>query len=166
MSNKPDLSDRVAALKPSLILPSTAANPHTTVQVTGDKQQELGKKITEASNEELANRQDVKVLAPTAFDKQTLGALAEQDAEKTKHFSQKIYMFPESYNALRKELMDHWPEIWPHVAWHMAHNGPDFVSIMNAGLEMNVQFDSNKVDATCIAFLNKLREKRGISPLN
>lgn len=164
--SKPDLSDRTAAIKPSLILPSTAANPHPTVQVTGDKQTELGKKIIEASNEELVSRQDVKVLAPTAFDKQTLGALEEQKPEAAKSFDQKIYMFPESYNALRKELMDNWPEIWPLVAWHMAHNGPDFVSIMNAGLQMNVQFDSNKVDATCIAFLNRLREMRGVSPIN
>lgn len=164
--SKPDLSDRTAAIKPSLILPSTAANPHPTVQVTGDKQTELGKKIIEASNEELVSRQDVKVLAPTAFDKQTLGALEEQKPEATKSFDQKLYMFPESYTALRKELMDNWPEIWPLVAWHMAHNGPDFVSIMNAGLQMNVQFDSNKVDATCIAFLNRLREMRGVSPIN
>lgn len=165
MSNKPDLTDRTAAIKPALILPSTAANPHPTVQVSGTKQQELGKKLIEAGNEEVANRQDVKVLAPTAFDKSSLGALAEQQPEKAKHFSDKIYMFPESYTALRLELMNHWPEIWPHVAWHMAHNGPDFVSIMNAGFQMNVQFDSNKVDATCIAFLNKLREIRGVSPI-
>mgnify|MGYP000166513738 CR=1 FL=1 len=85
---------------------------------------------------------------------------------KSKNFDQKIMMFPESYNALRRELYEQWPELWPLAGWAMAHKPEDFAAIMNAGLEVRVQFDSGKVDEICQIYLDLLRKKRGLGPLH
>ena len=87
------------------------------------------------------------------------------DADK-KHISEKFYLFPESYNALRRELYEHWPALWAGVSWTMAHKAEDFVATMNEALDLKVQFDGNKVGATCSLFLDELRAKRGLSRLN
>lgn len=79
------------------------------------------------------------------------------------HFSDKIYMFPESYNQLRRELSENWPNLWAAVSYNMAFAAEDFVSTMNEALDMRIQFDGNRVDATCTVYLNELRRLRGLA---
>lgn len=84
----------------------------------------------------------------------------------TKNFDSKIYMFPESYNALRRELFENWQlDIWPYVSWSMAFAANIFVERMNEVLDLRVVLDSDKVDAICVEYLNALRAKRGVSKL-
>lgn len=83
----------------------------------------------------------------------------------SKNFDQKIYFMPESYNALRRELHDNWPNLWIRVQWFMAHNAQQFVNEMNDALDCKIQFDTAKVESICAEFLNKLRALRGLSKL-
>lgn len=93
--------------------------------------------------------------------------------EKQKEFNQKIYLFPESFNALRRELEDNWrewftaiqPEFGMSPAYAMVFNAPQFVGMCNGATDEVVQFDSDAVEATCKTFLNAFRKKRGVSPL-
>lgn len=85
-------------------------------------------------------------------------------SEKVKNFDQKIYMFPESYNALRRELYENWQDtLWPKVAWRMAYKAEEFVEQMNAELNMTIVFDTEKVAWICEQYLSALRKKRGLS---
>src|SRR3990172_4847234 len=43
----------------------------------------------------------------------------------------KIYMFPESYNALRRELHDNWPNLWNIVSYAMAFDAITFIELMD-----------------------------------
>jgi hypothetical protein len=83
--------------------------------------------------------------------------------QKQRNFDQKIYMFPDSFNALRAEIHDHWPTLWALVSWRMANNAPEFVDVMNDALDLNVIFDTEQVGAICDTFLTALRKKRGLS---
>ena len=87
-------------------------------------------------------------------------------AAEKKNFDEKIYMFPESFNALRVELLNYWPSLWQVVGWVMANNAQEFVIRMNDALSMNLQFDTAKVDAICKQYLNRLRKERGLSQLH
>lgn len=138
----------------------SSSNPHPTVQVTGDKQQELKKKIEEQQAADVADFKPL-VSAPGKDDE------VQTDVENSekKNFDQKIYMFPESYNALRKELVEEWPELWLILSWPMAFDAHQFVILMNDLCNTKIQFDSGKVDATCKFFLNQLRKRRGLSEL-
>ena len=81
----------------------------------------------------------------------------------------KIFMFPESFNELRKELMLHWPDLWadPRCQWAMAFDMHMFIEFMNSKLdsilrisvvvEDNVKF----CDLVCGTFLKELRKRRG-----
>ena len=82
--------------------------------------------------------------------------------DKPKNFDQKIYMFPESYNQLRMELHNHWPDLWSRVSWAMAFAANIFVEKMNDELGLAVILDSAKVDAICTEYLQTLRTKRGL----
>ena len=74
----------------------------------------------------------------------------------------KIYMFPESYNELRRELVTYWTHtIWPQVAWRMAFRAEEFVETMNEILGVAVVFDTAKVDFICRTYLAILRKNRG-----
>lgn len=96
------------------------------------------------------------------------------DASKNKEFSQKIYLLPDSFNALRSELDNYWPTLFNSVdpttgvslAWCMAFKAEDFIAIMNSTFNTLVQYDTENVDGICKEFLNVLREKRGVSKLN
>lgn len=87
----------------------------------------------------------------------------ESKAEHTKNFDQKIYMFPESFNELRKELSTHWPTLWSHVSWPMAFAANIFVEEMNKALDLTVVLDSDRVDAICTEYLQALWAKRGVA---
>lgn len=109
------------------------------------------------------NRQLAEIKPQTILAEEDSGIHAHGLVDPNANFDQKIYMFPESYNFLRKELHDHWPSLWAAVSWCMAFQAEDFVAIMNEALDMKLQVDGNKVDATCKAYLNKLYELRGLS---
>jgi hypothetical protein len=82
-----------------------------------------------------------------------------------KNFDQKIYMFPESYNALRREIFENWPNLWVAVSWAMANRAEYFVEQMNDALDLKLQFDTGKVASICHTYLNALRNKRGLSSI-
>jgi hypothetical protein len=92
----------------------------------------------------------------------------DMSVDRTKeHISTKVYMFPESYNALRRELVDHWPNLWNSpVQYMMWNNGPMFVQAMDLILDTVTQFDTENVDGICKKFLDELRVKRGLSRLH
>jgi hypothetical protein len=83
--------------------------------------------------------------------------------ERQKEFSDKIYMFPESYNALRRELVEHWPELWALVGWRMANRAEEFVEYMNVACDIHVIFDTEKVDFISKTYLGRLQEMRANS---
>lgn len=112
------------------------------------------------------NRQLAEIKPQTVLSKEDTGQSAHKLVDPKANFDQKIYMFPESYNALREELYNHWPNLWELVSWCMAFQAEDFVAIMNGALDMKLQVDGNKVDATCQAYLDALRAKRGLSKLH
>lgn len=80
----------------------------------------------------------------------------------SKNFDQKIYLFPESFNALRSELCQNWPELWKLVGWPMAFAANIFIEQMNDALDLNVVLDSSKVDAICTEYLQALLKLRGV----
>lgn len=77
-------------------------------------------------------------------------------SEKTKNFDQKVYMFPPAYNALRKELYENWPTLWPVVSWYMVHRPEEFCGLMNGATDLRVVFDSGAVNWMCDKWLAKL----------
>ena len=82
------------------------------------------------------------------------------------HISEKVYLAPESFNQLRKELCEHWPNLWKIVGWHMAFNAPQFCYSMDEALGLISQFDTSNVDGICKRYLDELRFKRGLSRLH
>lgn len=84
-------------------------------------------------------------------------------AREGANFDEKIYLFPESYNALRVELYSNWRNLYEQVGWCMAFDAITFVEMMDAALDTKTTFDSDKVESICLKYLNLLRAKRGIS---
>jgi hypothetical protein len=82
------------------------------------------------------------------------------------HVSDKVYLFPESFNALRIELSENWPNLWYQVGYVMAFDSITFIECMDAALDTKTTFDSDKVSAICHKYLNLLRNKRGLSSLS
>lgn len=135
-------------------------NPHANIQLP-----KLERTIT-AEQERLENEQSLRNVVA---GKEDSGVSAHKpmssEQEKKAHVSDKLYFFPESYNMLRFELVNHWPKIWPKVSWAMAFKADYFVEVMNKELSLNLLFDSQRVGATCATYLNELRARRGVSPL-
>lgn|SRR5574341_160234 len=81
----------------------------------------------------------------------------------------KVFMFPESYNQLRKELMLHWTDLWndPRCGWAMAFDMPMFIEFMNSKLDsvlrvtVVIDGDEKFCDYVCSTFLKELRRRRG-----
>jgi hypothetical protein len=134
-------------------------NPNPSIQVSGDKAAELAKTLREEEQRQLAEHKPLQSAPGPSTE------IVQELDRKDKPFDQKIYMFPEEFNALRRELSEHHPKLWRLVAWHMGNNGPHFVHIMNAVLDMNVQFDTDKVGPICKMFLNRLRKHRGVGEI-
>lgn len=122
-------------------------------QLDGNK-----RKIDHHVTEELTRPQTP--FQPTDEGDKDKGPYKHELDNKPKNFDQKLYMFPESYNALRKELVENWPEIWKVVGWFMAHDAPSFVEIMNEATQLRIQFDTDKVSWICDQYWKKLREMR------
>jgi hypothetical protein len=134
------------------------ANPNPTVQIPS-----LEKSLLEENARQLAQFKPQSIAGPddTGVSAHSLGTV-----DPKAHVSEKIYMFPESYNALRRELVTYWPNLWEAAGWSMAFKAELFVELMNAACDLNLQLDGNKVDATCKQYLNVLRGKRGISAIH
>lgn len=84
------------------------------------------------------------------------------EIRKQENFDQKIYLFPPMYNELRRELHDHWPQLWALTAWRMAYKAEEFVEYLNSATDLNLVVDSESVDWTCEQYLTKLRQMRGL----
>ena len=82
------------------------------------------------------------------------------------HILEKTYWFPESYNALRIELFQNWPNLWQAVGYVMAYDGPVFCELMDAALDTKTTFDTATVGGICAKYLDLLRNKRGLSDLH
>ena len=82
------------------------------------------------------------------------------------HISEKVYMMPESYNALRRELNENWPTLFAQVGWCMAFDAVTFIEMMDGALDTKTTFDNDKVTAICHKYLNLLRNKRGLSDIS
>ena len=82
------------------------------------------------------------------------------------NFDEKVYMFPESYNALRRELYENWPQLFAAVGGPMALDAVHFIELMDAALDTKTTFDSAKVASISLKYLNLLRNKRGLSSLS
>ena len=82
------------------------------------------------------------------------------------HISEKVYLFPDSFNALRIELNDHFPHLFQVVGWPMVNDGIRFIELMDGALDTKTTFDSAKVDAISKKYLDLLRALRGLSPLH
>lgn len=160
------MTDNAGEKKPNEIVASESAalpshNPHPTVQVSGGAAQRQAAMLREREWEAVAAIKPVESVGGPV-DQQ----VHDLEGSDKKNFDQKIYWFPESYNALRRELYENWPEIWQQIGWYMAHNPQEFVSGMNWLLNLNVQFDTDRVDGICKTFLNALRVQRGVSPIS
>jgi hypothetical protein len=119
----------------------------------------LEKSLVEEQKRQLAEFKPLDTSLPSDANQHDIA-----DSSK-KNFDQKIYWFPESYNALRQELVTNWPNLWATVSWNMAYDANEFVQQMNAATGLKLQFDTGKVASICHAFLNELRRLRGLSPL-
>lgn len=90
------------------------------------------------------------------------------------NFDKKIYLFPESFNALRRELEENWQEFFIEVnldvgmspAYAMVFDAAKFVGMCNGFFDLMIQFDSESVDGICKEILDAARKKRGVSPLH
>src|SRR6478752_2174354 len=115
-----------------------------------------------------SDEQNPKVLTEVADTKKAPGDPTKHDpnTDPKAHISKKVYMFPEAYNALRKELEDNFPHLYQYVGNDMAFNAQRFIHKMDEALDTVTQFDSGNVDGICKRFLDELRKKRGLKPLH
>jgi hypothetical protein len=87
---------------------------------------------------------------------------------------EKVFMFPESYNQLRKEMFTYWnndqcsiPNLWNRVSYYMAFDMHAFIEEMNTvlggvlRLTVVVEGDEKFCDLVCSTFLKELRKRRG-----
>lgn len=93
----------------------------------------------------------------------------------TEHVSTSVYFSSEEFNALRKELYDHWREepetqigrLVDRSLWYysglMVTNPQAFVEIMSLEMGLNIIFDSGRESEICLEILNALRKQRGVS---
>ena len=92
----------------------------------------------------------------------------KKDDDPTNSFGRStVYLVPESFNALRRELEQNWPNLWNSpLQYFMAFQPQRFVTSMDEALDLVTQFDSGNVDGICKRYLDKLREKRGLKALH
>lgn len=136
---------------------------------------EQDKEATDERAQKIAAAEhDAGFFAPdAALPKNQQHDYSGEAAAKQKNFDQKVYLFPESFNALRRELEDHYPTLFhtpdpetgTSLAYDMAFDSASFIGKLNGALDLAVQYDSGDVDGVCKTFLNALRIKRGVSRL-
>lgn len=96
----------------------------------------------------------------------------EGDAKK-KNFDQKIYLFPQSFNALRRFMEENYPVFFNTVnpdtgvstAYCMVNDAPQFIGLMNGAFDLAEQMDSDDIEGICKRFLDAARIKKGLSRL-
>lgn len=77
-----------------------------------------------------------------------------------------LILFPDSFNALRKELYENWREsIWPRVSYAMVWDKQVFMDVMNEVTGCLCP-DILDLDTMSKTYLDALRMKRGLSPLH
>lgn len=91
------------------------------------------------------------------------GAQQQNKPATGSDLADKIYMFPESYNALRRELCENYPRLWDIVGHAMAFDAIIFIEYMDDALGIKTTWDSAKVGAICHRYWNELRMKRGLA---
>lgn len=94
----------------------------------------------------------------------------------TEHVTKSVYFASEEFNALRRELFNHWREdpnddkIGDRSLYYysglMVTNPPAFVELMSLELNTSPIFDSGREAEICLEILNALRKKRGVLPLS
>lgn len=143
----------------------------------------VNKSLAEEEEDINARRQRLERSAPNmdapGRDTYTLPAnqrhsYVDDATSKRRSFDQKVYLFPESFNALRRELQENYknffesvnPEVGVSPAWAMVHDAAQFIGLMNGAFDCVEQMDSENVDGICKVFLNAARKKRGVSPLS
>lgn len=101
----------------------------------------------------------------------------KQNLATKEHVSQSIYFSSEAFNALRRELYDHWREdpqtqvgrLVDRSLWYysglMVTMPAAFVEIMSLELGLPILFDSGREQEICLEILNALRRVRGVSSL-
>jgi hypothetical protein len=120
------------------------------------------RKLTDLDDALHAPKHEAKIYSPGDVDAVSGAATARPDA----HISEKVYLFPESYNYLRKMLYEEFPMLFQIVGHAMAFDAPRFIELMDAALDTKTTFDSDKVDSTCKKYIDLLRAKIGLSPLH
>ena len=86
-------------------------------------------------------------------------------AREGANIDEKVYLFPESFNALRIEMVSNWPNLFQIAGHAMVFDAVRFIELMDAALDTKTTFDSDKVEAICAKYLNLLRNKRGLSSI-
>lgn len=109
------------------------------------------------------NRITPTPFVPTDDADKDKGVYKHQLDGRPKNFDQKVYMFPESFNALRRELSENWPTLWKGCQWFMANDALSFMEIMNETTGLHIQFDTEKVGWICDQYLVALRRLRGLN---
>ncbi len=142
---------------------------------------DTNKKLEQAfRDEEDRLQQRVKELDSTApdptrpgGDKQLGDGFYNKESKPNDHVSQKVYYFPPSYNALRKELETWWKDFFEGInplsgtspAYCMVFDAPQFIGYMNGFTGLSLQLDGDNVEWTCKQYLNALRKMRNISEI-
>jgi hypothetical protein len=87
---------------------------------------------------------------------------------KHNHFSEKLYIFPESFHALRIELQTNWPNLWNSpLQYLMWADQASFIETLCEALGIvMLTFDSANLDGYSKQFLDALRTRRGLSALH
>lgn len=124
-----------------------------------------------------ARKKELEASAPDESTPGSDAALGEHERHNpvapNASFDKKVYFFPESFNALRRELEENWrdffltasPDTGTSPAWCMVFDAPQFIGFMNGFTGLSIQVDTGSVDYICKQFLNALRAKRGVSKL-
>ena len=71
-----------------------------------------------------------------------------------------LYVYPESFNQLRKQLSEDHEDLWVKVSWDMANNPMDFILTMNEELDC-VCVPEMGVEAVCTRYLQALKLRVG-----
>lgn len=89
-------------------------------------------------------------------------------ATDNRHFSEKLFFFPESLHALRLEMQTYYPNLWnTPIQFLLWSDQAMFVEEMTKALDLIIRdFDSANLDGYCKQFLDELRERRGVSRLH
>jgi hypothetical protein len=131
----------------------------------------------ESDEEFLARKKLLEATAPDgsipAPDIALGRGFADDRTPKNAGFDQKIYLFPEEFHALRRELEENWRDFFHTVnplsgtspAYCMVYDAPQFIGYCNGMTGLTVQLDTGDVAGTCKKFLNAFRKLRGVGEI-